>query len=210
MYHQFMELRVVWFVVVSLWLARLSPVLASGFGKCPNYPSMPKFNMTKFLGKWYEVERSFYLPELASGCTTMTFENTTLRDEAGRSQLEISIKSVNQWTGNPSISIGEAVPESETSSIMNVQLQSRLPTAIARLLPGSGRYQVLYTNYENFAILWSCTSFVAVHADQIWLLGRERDYSTDIRKKIYNALEQLSLDPDRLFIAKNKNCPTTL
>uniref|UniRef100_A0A182KCI1 Lipocalin/cytosolic fatty-acid binding domain-containing protein n=1 Tax=Anopheles christyi TaxID=43041 RepID=A0A182KCI1_9DIPT len=121
MYHQFMELRVVWFVAVSLWLARLSPVLASGFGKCPNYPSMPKFNMTKFLGKWYEVERSFYLPELASGCTTMTFENTTLRDEAGRSQLEISIKSVNQWTGNPSISIGEAVPESETSSIMNVQ-----------------------------------------------------------------------------------------
>uniref|UniRef100_A0A182XEU3 Lipocln_cytosolic_FA-bd_dom domain-containing protein n=1 Tax=Anopheles quadriannulatus TaxID=34691 RepID=A0A182XEU3_ANOQN len=182
MYHQFMELRVVWCVVVALWLTRLSPVLASGFGKCPNYPSMPKFNMTKFLGKWYEVERSFYLPELASGCTTMTFENTTLRDEAGRSQLEISIKS----------------------------LQSRLPTAIARLLPGSGRYQVLYTNYDNFAILWSCTSFVAVHADQIWLLGRDRDYSTDIRKKIYNALEQLSLDPDRLFIAKNKNCPSTL
>ena len=47
MYHQFMELRVVWCVVVALWLARLSPVLASGFGKCPNYPSMPKFNMTK-------------------------------------------------------------------------------------------------------------------------------------------------------------------
>uniref|UniRef100_A0A182TRC1 Secreted protein n=1 Tax=Anopheles melas TaxID=34690 RepID=A0A182TRC1_9DIPT len=42
-----MELRVVWCVVVALWLARLSPVLASGFGKCPNYPSMPKFNMTK-------------------------------------------------------------------------------------------------------------------------------------------------------------------
>lgn len=55
------------------------------------------FLLFQFLGKWYEVERSFYLPELASGCTTMTFENTTLRDEAGRSQLEISIKSVNQW-----------------------------------------------------------------------------------------------------------------
>ncbi|KFB47988.1 AGAP005223-PA-like protein [Anopheles sinensis] len=48
MYHQFLELRMLWFVLLGLWLARLSPVLASGFGKCPNYPSMPKFNMTKF------------------------------------------------------------------------------------------------------------------------------------------------------------------
>lgn len=185
-------------------------IASSGFGKCPNYPTMPKFNMTKFLGKWFEVERSFYLPEIASGCTTLTFEDTTIRDTDGRPQLEIAIKTVNRWTGNPSVSIGEAITENEKSSIMSVQLKSRLPSAVARFLPGSGKYQVLYTNYDDFAILWSCSSFVAVHADQIWLLGRERDYSAEIRKKIYSALKQLSLDPERLFISKNTNCPNTL
>ncbi|XP_065089367.1 apolipoprotein D-like [Ochlerotatus camptorhynchus] len=195
---------------VLLIVAQLKMIESSGFGKCPNYPSMPKFNMTRFLGKWYEVERSFYLPEIAAGCTTLTFDDTTVRDSDGRPQLEIAIKTVNRWTGNPSVSIGEAITESEKSSIMSVQLKSRLPSAVARYLPGAGKYQVLYTNYDDFAILWSCSSFVAVHADQIWLLGRERDYLADIRKKIYNALKQLSLDPERLFISKNSDCPNTL
>ncbi|XP_055537265.1 apolipoprotein D-like [Wyeomyia smithii] len=195
---------------ILLCAAQLKYIESSGFGKCPNYPSMPKFNMTKFLGKWYEVERSFYLPEIASGCTTLTFENTTIRDIDGRPQLEIAIKTVNRWTGNPSVSIGDAITENEKSSIMSVQLKTRLPSALAKLLPGSGKYQILYTNYNDFAILWSCSSFVAVYADQIWLLGRERDYSADTRKKIYSALTQLSLDPERLFISKNNGCPNTL
>lgn len=54
-------------------------------------------NHFQFLGKWYEVERSFYLPEIASGCTTLTFEDTTIRDSDGRPQLEIAIKTVNRW-----------------------------------------------------------------------------------------------------------------
>lgn len=195
---------------VLLIAAQLRLIESSGFGKCPNYPSMPKFNMSKFLGKWYEVERSFYLPEIASGCTTLTFENTTIRDTEDRPQLEIAIKTVNRWTGSPSVSIGDAITESDKSSIMSVQLKTRLPSALARLLPGSGKYQVLYTNYMDFAILWSCSSFVAVHADQIWLLGRDRDFSADTRKKIYSALTQLSLDPERLFISKNTDCPNTL
>lgn len=29
---------------------------------------------------------------------------------------------------------------------------------IARLMPGTGKYQVLFTDYEHFSILWSCTS----------------------------------------------------
>lgn len=51
----------------------------------------------QFLGKWYEVERSFYLPEIASGCTTVAFENTTQRDFDGKMLLEIAVKTINQW-----------------------------------------------------------------------------------------------------------------
>ncbi|XP_058836172.1 apolipoprotein D-like isoform X3 [Topomyia yanbarensis] len=154
---------------VLLIAAQLEFIESSGFGRCPNYPSMPKFNMSRFLGKWYEVERSFYLPEIASGCTTLRFENTTMRDAEGRPQLEIVIQAINRWTGNPSISIGQAITENEKSSIMTVQLKTRLPSAVAQFLPGSGKYQVLYTNYEDFSIFWSCSSFVAVHADLTFL-----------------------------------------
>lgn len=56
----------------------------------------------QFLGTWYEVERSFYLPELASGCTSLTFEEdvTAKTDEESldaMDRIEVAVKSINQW-----------------------------------------------------------------------------------------------------------------
>ncbi|KAG4078796.1 hypothetical protein HA402_015386 [Bradysia odoriphaga] len=169
---------------------------------------MPKFNVTAFLGKWYEVERTFYLPEIASSCTTLTFGQDNERVDSDRT-LEISIDSINQWTGSPSENIGHARRESESSSIMDFQFASRLPNAISRFLPGAGRYQVLFTDYDNFAILWSCSSFGSLgYTDQIWLLGRNRtDFVLDTRTTIHDSLIQLGLDPERLVLSKNDYCP---
>ncbi|XP_055374348.1 apolipoprotein D [Condylostylus longicornis] len=201
------------FLTLFLLLINFNIINGYGFGRCPKYPSMPKFNMTKILGSWYEVERSFYLPEIASGCTTLTFqpEAEEFRYGDGYYRLEVAIKTINRLTGTPSVSLGYAKPENSKSSIMDFKFNTRFPEIIARFLPGSGRYQVLYTDYENFAILWSCSSFGPIgHADQIWILGRDRDFSAEIRKRIYDSLKKLGLDPDRLIISKNKNCPTTL
>lgn len=66
------------------------------------------------MGTWYEVERSFYLPELASGCTILTFQedpvqNTNRKDDnndnddhlptptSEMDRIEVAIKSINQW-----------------------------------------------------------------------------------------------------------------
>lgn len=94
--------------------------------------------------------------------------------------------------------------------MLSLQVQTRLPAPLARLLPGSGKYQILYTDYDNFGILWSCTNFGIAFADQIWLLGRGKDYELEIRAKIYDSLTQLGLDSDRLIVSKNKECPSTL
>lgn len=123
------------------------------------------------------------------------------------------------------------------------QFSSRLPDIVSRFLPGAGRYQILYTDYQNFAILWSCSSlanlgytgklirsfflpilhrhihsfislcfcFSVLIADQIWLMSRERkDFSLEIRTIIHDALTKLGLDPERLVLSKNRNCPKTL
>lgn len=200
-------------ILLTFWIASVN---GYGFGRCPKYPSMPKFNMTRVLGQWFEVERSFYLPEIASGCTTLTFQPAISNREDDPSvnsvyKLEVAIKTVNRLTGNPSVNLGYATPESRKSSIMDFKFNTRFPDVIARLLPGSGKYQVLYTDYDNFAILWSCSSLGSIgYSDQIWIFGRERDFPAEIRVKIYDALKKLSLEPDRLVLSKNKNCPSTL
>lgn len=44
-------------------------------------------------------------------------------------------------------------------------------------------------------------------ADQIWLLGREReDFQVEMRTRIHDTLRRLGLDPERLVLSKNKDC----
>lgn len=91
--------------------------------------------------------------------------------------------------------------------LLTFQIDTQLPNVIARYLPGSGKYQILFTDY-HYAILWSCSSLGGIgHTDQMWLLSRDRsDFDVMTRTKIHETLMQLKLDPERLVLSKNKNC----
>lgn len=73
----------------------------------------PRLHRTlyQFLGTWYEVERSFYLPELASGCTTLTFQEEVLKQRDNGlptveiDRIEVAVKSINQWYVQSSIEL---------------------------------------------------------------------------------------------------------
>lgn len=80
-----------------------------------------KLNL-QFLGTWYEVERTFYLPELASSCTALIFQEDSDRSSEAEKILSISINSINHWTGSPSQNAGSATLETPTSSIMDFQV----------------------------------------------------------------------------------------
>lgn len=51
----------------------------------------------QFLGTWYELERSFYLPEIASGCSTLSFKESATDVGLDENRLDVTVKSINQW-----------------------------------------------------------------------------------------------------------------
>lgn len=68
---------------------------------------------------------------------------------------------------------------------------------------------ILHRHIHSFISL--CFCFSVLIADQIWLMSRERkDFSLEIRTIIHDALTKLGLDPERLVLSKNRNCPKTL
>ncbi|XP_063225800.1 apolipoprotein D [Bacillus rossius redtenbacheri] len=173
------------------------------FGKCPNHPAMKDFDIQKFEGTWYEVERSFYLLEIASSCTKLDIAPVERRPAT----LNIIIKTVNRWTGGPSVSLGTATLKSNKTAVLDFRMSSRLPTAVARMLPGAGVYHLLHTDYDSFAVLWSCSDLGFMHADLIWVLGRQQDLPVWARAEVYNRLAELNIDSDRLTLSRNKDCP---
>lgn len=55
--------------------------------------------------------------------------------------------------------------------------------------------------------LYDCFLF----SDQIWLMARQRkDFRLELRTIIHDALIRLGLEPERLVLSRNVNCPTLL
>lgn len=112
---------------------------------------------TQFSGQWYEVERTFYLMELTAGCTTLELQ------ENERGQTEVVARVINRWTGGETASEGLAIASKKNPSHFQYKVNSVLPSAVARLLPGAGAYQILETDYDNFALLYTCSSLGLFH-----------------------------------------------
>lgn len=191
------------FITVTLILACCKDISGQslGFGKCPSYPAMKKLDLRKFEGKWYEVERSFYMMEMFASCTSLNFTATP------SGTLKVIVKHINRLSGNPSVSLGTALPVTSGGAELNYRGDTRLPSAVARMMPGSGVYRVLDTDYDNYAILWSCSNLGIMHADLIWVLGRDRELPVQARASVYNRLSELKLDSDRLVLTRQKSCP---
>lgn len=148
-----------------------------------------------FEGKWYEVEHSFYLYEIISSSPKPS------------GNVKVAIKTVNRLTGSMSTSLGSANPLYEGSATLNYRVNTRLPSAVARMMPGVGLYTILHTDYDNYAILWSCSDLAVMHADLVWVLGRKRELPVEVRAQVYNKLVELGIDTERLTLSRQRNCP---
>jgi len=174
-------------------------VNGSGIGRCPKHDYMSNFNMSKFTGQWFEVERSFYLMELTSSCITIDL------NENQKGNLDVSVTTVGRWSGLRKETKGIASKSKRDPTVYLFKVATKLPKAIARLLPGSGFYQILDTDYENYAVIWSCSALGVLHTDMTWVFGRAPDLSVEIRTKVYELLTQHHIDTDRLILSNN-NC----
>lgn len=72
-----------------------------------------------------------------------------------------------QRSGNFTVSEGIASQTRRNPSLLMYKVVSKLPRIVGRYLPGAGFYQILDTDYDNYAILWSCTNYELAHTGKI-------------------------------------------
>ncbi|XP_030757212.1 apolipoprotein D-like [Sitophilus oryzae] len=190
----------IWSVLLVFGLDLIKSTFGYGLGNCPKIDYIKHFNVTRFAGHWYEIERSFYLMELISSCVSVDLEVNS------KGQLDVSVVSKSLVSGTYSISEGVATPSRKDPSILLYRVSSKLPRFISRYLPGAGFYQVLDTDYNDYAVLYSCTDFQIIHMDLVWIWARKKDICVKVRAKIYEMLTSYEIDPERLTLPKNVNC----
>ncbi|KAK9694221.1 Lipocalin / cytosolic fatty-acid binding protein family [Popillia japonica] len=180
-----------------LTLYGLTGSYSAGLFKCPRQQLLQDFNISRFLGRWYEIERSFNVVELSVKCVSLDVSPNK------RGQIQIISSNINKWSGTENIAIGLAIPGRRDPSIYQYKTSSILPN---QLRPSVGSYQVIATDYINYAIIWSCSDYKLFYRDFVWIFARRKEIDVNTRAKLYDFLTKRHIDPDRLVISGSNDC----
>ncbi|CAH2233437.1 apolipoprotein D-like [Pararge aegeria] len=172
---------------VLLLVATASAQIPS-LGWCPDYQPMANFNVNRFLGTWYEAERFFTVSELGSRCVTTKYESTP------EGRILVNNEITNALTGMKRVMGGSL-------QMIGREGEGRLIIKYATL-PNSydNEYSILDTDYENFAVMWSCSGIGPVHIQNAWILTRDRLAPPLVMQYAYSVLDRYHIS--RTFFVK--------
>ncbi|XP_004278821.1 apolipoprotein D [Orcinus orca] len=164
-------------------------------GKCPNPPVQENFDVNKYLGRWYEIEK---IP--------VSFEKGSCI-QANYSLMENgNIKVINKELradGTVNQIEGEATQE-------NITEPAKLAVKFFWFMP-SAPYWVLATDYENYALVYSCTTIIWLfHMDHVWILGRNPYLPPETVTYLKDILTSNDIDIEKIAVTDQVNCPEFL
>ncbi|KAM5334600.1 apolipoprotein D [Glossophaga mutica] len=164
-------------------------------GKCPTPPVQENFDVNKYLGRWYEIEK-----------TPVSFEKGRCI-QANYSLMENgNIKVVNQELRSDG-SVNQIEGE---ASLINLTEPAKLEVKYFWLMP-SAPYWVLATDYENYALTYSCTTIIWLfHVDHVWILGRNPYLPLETVIYLKDILTSNNIDIEEMTITDQVNCPNFL
>ncbi|XP_077296104.1 apolipoprotein D-like [Arctopsyche grandis] len=161
-------------------------------GKCPDLPVITDFDASSYTGKWYEYAKYFAVFELNGKCITATY--TAVSGGVAVLNEQIDIK-----TNQPS-SIGGTANFTEDPSV--AKLSVVFPSIpFGRPAP----YWVLDTDYDNYAVVFSCTEFLFFHTEIVWILTRSPVPDQEIVDQAYGVMTENGLKTS-LLIPTDLSC----
>ena len=126
----------------------------------------------KYLGLWYEIERSKVFFEENLKCTTAVYGDLNAT----------TISVVNN--GFDTVLNAPAPPANGYATIKDLNAPNRLEASLNGADPGS--YNVWTTDYDNYAVVYACTTFIPFVSkfEPMWILGRQPVLDAQIVQKL--------------------------
>ncbi|KAK0133161.1 Apolipoprotein D [Merluccius polli] len=128
------------------------------WGACPDPKVQPNFNLQKYLGTWYEIEK---LPA--------SFEKGKCIEANYATRSDGTIQVLNSRFYKDKFRTVEG-----TAVIPDPREPARLGVSFSYFTPYAP-YWVLTTDYTSVAVVYTCTDILHLfHVDYAWILGRSR------------------------------------
>lgn len=178
--------------IYSLRLIKAQIILP---GACPDIQAMSDFNPSRYLGKWYEAQKYFFLFEFGGKCITADY---VLKDNG---IIGVINKQISILTGIQSEIQGEA---NQVSRSDEGKLSVQFPTLPVNF---SAPYWVVDTDYDSYAVVWSCCELGFFHSSNAWILTRERNPPDSVLQKAFAAVERSKINSAFFLKTDQYDCP---
>ncbi|KAK6631218.1 hypothetical protein RUM43_014315 [Polyplax serrata] len=175
-------------VIVIAAVATCALAQVPGFGWCPDYSPMADFDLNRYTGVWYEAERYFTVLEAGSRCVRSNY--TKGLDGKFRVSNEIT----NRLTGIRRVVDGVVQNIGKGGEGKISVKYSTLP------VPVDTQYSVLDTDYDNYSVVWSCSSLGPINTQSAWVMTRQRLAPGTVLQTAYGVLDKYKIS--RTFFVK--------
>ncbi|NWW04090.1 APOD protein, partial [Oreocharis arfaki] len=164
-------------------------------GPCPDPSVQEEFDINKYLGKWYEIEK---LPS--------TFEKGSCI------QANYSLKENGKFKViNKEMLANGKINEAEGEIMhMDVKQPAKLGVRFNWFMPAAP-YWVISTDYENYSLVYSCTNLLWLfHMDYAWILSRAPEMHPETVEHLKSVLQSYKIDTDKMMTTDQANCPAEM
>nr|XP_014092470.2 apolipoprotein D [Bactrocera oleae] len=186
------QLICVYFSLLVLVSAEMVASQIVSAGLCPsNIQTVQDFDAEAYLGTWYEYSKYPFIFEAGGRCVQADYG--ALSDDS----ITVLNSQLSIFNSRSSI---DGVAKIVGPGKLSVRFNGFASLA------GYADYWVLGTDYENYAVVYSCKNLIVAHMETAWILTRERDPSEDIITEAENILTSQSVSLKPLIVTDQTGC----
>lgn len=168
-------------IAVLLLVLSQSHAQVNRTGECPEVSVVENFNLTEYMGAWYEIQR--YETDFQENLDCVTAEYLIPDLNVSRITFVNSGLLFNETNSTSFVAHGVAVPSFPEDS----RIPAKLSVAYGGAEPDRSNYWVLGTDYHNYSLVWFCEQLTNnTFSEYAWVLSRTKQMIPDAYAKIYS------------------------
>ncbi|TNV78151.1 hypothetical protein FGO68_gene14548 [Halteria grandinella] len=155
-------------------------------GQCPSPALKTPFDATKYVGLWWEQARDSTMPWESNDCQQARYA----------------------LNADGTVAVHNSQYNPNTDQVEDATAVATFDGAQGQVkffwYAPAGDYRVIDTDYETFALVYSCSSYYVAKSEYIWVLTREQNPDESV---IFNALQTLKArvpDYDQTQVRRTK------
>ncbi|ODM98646.1 Apolipoprotein D [Orchesella cincta] len=177
---------------VAVLLSFVAFASASKAALCNKYPPLIGFEIDKYLGRWWQMEKTPTVSELPGKCWSSFY----YRDAANPEKVKLRMDYVTRLTNAPNTFFSQLIIDNPVND------PSNFVYSVPAMPWRKKHYRVLATDYDNFAIEYMCgVNMMGTSEETVWLLTRDRRPSLEVMQQARHTLQVLGLDKVKMYEA---------